>query len=195
MALLGWLLAQEDWCKRYILTSPRANSRKHLPNSVLFLFGGFPWFTFGLYHRSRLTYGSTSKTDVVADGLLKEGEFYSTFSFFLISMGILCAVFAVASIRTNVVLFTILVILVPCFGCLSASFFAVANGESAKALTYQHAGAAILFVVSLLGWYIFLSHILLSVDFPYILPLGDLSSRIPGATKVKKDTHSEEEKV
>lgn len=29
-------------------------------------------------------------------------------------MGILCAVFAVASIRTNVVLFTILVILVPC---------------------------------------------------------------------------------
>ncbi|VZI06824.1 unnamed protein product [Fusarium fujikuroi] len=167
--------------------------------SVLFgLFGGF-WFTFG----------STIVPDYNAYGLLKEGEFYSTFSFFLISMGILCAVFAVASIRTNVVLFTILVILVPCctlpdtpatrfvadVGCLSASFFAVANGESAKALTYQHAGAAILFVVSLLGWYIFLSHILLSVDFPYILPLGDLSSRIPGATKVKKDTHSEEEKV
>jgi uncharacterized protein len=79
--------------------------------------------------------------------------------------------------------------------CLSASFFAVANGESDKALTYQHAGAAILFVVSLLGWYIFLSHILLSVDFPYTLPLGDLSSRIPGATKIKKDIDSEEEKV
>lgn len=163
--------------------------------SVLFgLFGGF-WFTFGsTIVPDYNAYGLYSKTDAVADGL-KEGEFYATFSFFLISMGILCAVFAIASIRTNVVLFTILVILVPCFGCLSASFFAVANGESAKALTYQHAGAGILFVVSLLGWYIFLSHILLSVDFPYILPLGDLSSRIPGATKVKRDTHSEEEKV
>ncbi|KAF5695600.1 GPR1-like protein [Fusarium denticulatum] len=163
--------------------------------SVLFgLFGGF-WFTFGsTIVPDYNAYGLYSKTGVVADGL-KEGEFYSTFSFFLISMGILCAVFAVASIRTNVVLFTILVILVPCFGCLSASFFAAATGETAKSLTYQHAGAAILFVVSMLGWYIFLSHILLSVDFPYTLPLGDLSSRIPGATKVKKDNHSEEEKV
>lgn len=77
------------------------------------LFGGF-WFTFGsTIVPDYNAYGLYSKTDAVADGL-KEGEFYATFSFFLISMGILCAVFAIASIRTNVVLFTILVILVPC---------------------------------------------------------------------------------
>lgn len=76
------------------------------------IFGGF-WFTFG----STITpgfgaYGLYSTTGVVADGL-KEPQFYATFSFFLISMTILCAIFAVASIRTNVVLLTILVILVP----------------------------------------------------------------------------------
>ncbi|KAF4448981.1 hypothetical protein F53441_7631 [Fusarium austroafricanum] len=150
--------------------------------SVLFgLFGGF-WFTFGsTIVPGYNAYGIYSK-GATAEGL-SEPQFYATFSFFLISMAILCAIFAIASIRTNIVLFVILVILVPCFSCLSASFFAVANGESDKANTYQHAGAAILLVVSILGWYIFLSHILQSVDFPFSLPLGDLSVRVPGGTK------------
>lgn len=49
-----------------------------------------------------------------------------------------------------------------------------------RAITYQHAGAALLLVVSLLGWYIFLAQVLLSVEFPFCLPLGDLSTVVPG---------------
>jgi hypothetical protein len=35
-----------------------------------------------------------------------------------------------------------------------------------------------------LGWYIFTALILLSVDFPFVLPLGDLSTVIKGRTFV-----------
>lgn len=143
--------------------------------TVFSIFGGF-WLTFGsTIMPSFGAYGTYSTTGAVADGL-NEPQFYATFSFFLISMALLCAVFAVASIRTNVVLFSILALLVPTFGCLSGSFFAVAQGHAARAQTLQHAGAAILFVISLLGWYIFLAQVLLSVDFPFGLPVGDLST-------------------
>lgn len=83
------------------------------PSTVFCLFGGF-WFTFGATIVPGYgAYGLYSTTGVAADGL-DEAQFYSTFSFFLIAMCILCAVFTVASIRTNIVLFTILLLLVPC---------------------------------------------------------------------------------
>jgi succinate-acetate transporter protein len=89
------------------------SSGNTFPSTVFCLFGGF-WFTFGATIVPGYgAYGLYSTTDAVADGLNEE-QFYATFSFFLIAMGILCAVFTVASIRTNVVLFTILLLLVPC---------------------------------------------------------------------------------
>jgi len=47
----------------------------------------------------------------------------------------------------------------------------------------QHAGAALLLILTLLGWYIWYALILLAVDFPIRLPLGDLSMIIKGATE------------
>jgi uncharacterized protein len=74
--------------------------------------------------------------------------------------------------------------------CLAAAFFALANGNSASATNLQHVGAGLLLALSLLGWYIFFALVLLSVDFPYKLPLGDLSTGIRGASdreKAKRD--------
>lgn len=48
------------------------------------------------------------------------------------------------------------------------------------------AGGAVGFVVCLLGWYIFTSQILLSVDFPFELPVGDLSTVIKGRSDRSK---------
>jgi len=56
----------------------------------------------------------------------------------------------------------------------------------------QNVGAGFLLAVSLIGWYIFAALVLLSVDFPFRLPLGDLSTRIKGHTE--KD-HTEKHKV
>ena len=58
----------------------------------------------------------------------------------------------------------------------------MSRGATSSALTLQHAGAGLLFVISLLGWYIFIALVLMAVDFPYVLPLGDLSTRIRGRT-------------
>ncbi|KPM44549.1 hypothetical protein AK830_g2053 [Neonectria ditissima] len=135
------------------------------PATVFCLFGGF-WLTFGATIVPGYgAYGLYSTTGSAADGL-NEQQFYATFSFFLVAMTILCAIFTVASIRTNMVLFTILLLLVPTFGCLSASFFAVSKDLASSAKTFQHVGAGLLLAVSFLGWYIFFAMVLLSVDFP-----------------------------
>lgn len=44
-------------------------------------------------------------------------------------------------------------------------------------------GGGCAFVVAMLGWYIFLVQILASVDFPYELPIGDLSTVVKGGTE------------
>lgn len=71
-------------------------------------------------------------------------------------------------------------------GCLSASFFALAHGNDSRALTLQYAGGGLLFAICLLGWYMFLALMLLSVEFPVVLPLGDLSTIVKG---LKVDKH------
>jgi len=160
------------------------------PSTVFCLFGGF-WLTFGATIVPGYgAYGTYSTSGNVTEGL-NEPQFYATFSFFLVAMTILCAVFTVASIRTNMIFFAILLLLVPTFGCLAASFFAVSQGYSSKALTLQYAGAGLLFVTSLLGWYIFVALLLLAVDFPFSLPLGDLSTVIKGKTKQKFEVSDE----
>ncbi|KAH8173801.1 hypothetical protein LIA77_05220 [Sarocladium implicatum] len=151
------------------------------PATVFCLFSGF-WFAFGATIVPDFNaYGAYSTTGVAADGL-QQPQFFATFSFFLIGMAILCFVFMLAAVRTNIVFFLIFMFLIPTFGCLSGSFFAVAAGHASSAQTLQHAGAALLLVVTLLGWYIFMALVLLAVDFPVSLPLGDLSTIIKGKT-------------
>jgi hypothetical protein len=70
-------------------------------------------------------------------------------------------------------------------GCLSASFFALAQGSAGLAVKYQHVGAGLLLAVTFIGWYMLTSMLLLSVDFPIILPLGDLSTVIRGRSETK----------
>jgi uncharacterized protein len=89
-------------------------------------------------------------------------------------MGLLCFIYCIASIRTNLVFF-IFLLLVPAFGCLAGAFWHNAQAHAATGRTLQHAGAAPAFVICLRGWYIFFVLVLAAVGFPYQLPLGDLS--------------------
>src|SRR5687767_299129 len=100
----GYVLHQRNLLQRCwfwpseLLTQLPGNT---FPSTVFCLFGGF-WFTFGAtIVPSFNAYGLYSTTNSVADGL-SEAQFYSTFSFFLIAMAILCFVFLIASIRTNI---------------------------------------------------------------------------------------------
>jgi hypothetical protein len=62
--------------------------------------------------------------------------------------------------------------------CLAASFFAASQGSTETALRFQYVGAGLLLAVSFMGWYTFLALILLAVEFPFSLPVGDLSTVI-----------------
>ncbi|KAF5026754.1 hypothetical protein F66182_1173 [Fusarium sp. NRRL 66182] len=156
------------------------------PSTVFLTFGAF-WSTFAsIIVPDSGAYSTYSTTGTAADGL-SEPQFYATFAFFLVAMVILCIVFAVASSRTNFAFFSIFILLIPCLSCLSASFFAVSRGDTGKANTYQHAGAGLLLALSFVGWYIFTSVLLLSVDFPFVLPLGDLSTIVPSHSQPKKE--------
>lgn len=101
-------------------------------------------------------------------------------------MGLLCFFYAILALRTNVVFFLILGLLVPAFGCLAGAFWHTAEGSTAAADNLIKAAGAITFVICLLGWYIFFAVMLAAVDFPFALPVGDLSTVVKGGTEIAK---------
>jgi hypothetical protein len=90
--------------------------------------------------------------------------------YFMICMGILCLIYLICSIRTNLVFFLIFFTLVPAFGLLAGAFFNAAMGKLAIAAKCQEAAGAFTFVTCMCGWYILLAIMLASVDFPFDLP-------------------------
>jgi hypothetical protein len=85
-------------------------------------------------------------------------------------MGALCFIYAICALRTNLVLFLILFLLVPTFSLLTAGYFYTALAEASKAKACIIAGGAFAFAICMLGWYIFAAILLASVDFPLSLP-------------------------
>lgn len=85
-------------------------------------------------------------------------------------MGVLCFIYAICALRTNLILFLILMLLVPAFGCLTAGYFFTAMGNAAAAKATIIAGGALAFVICMLGWWIFAAIMLAAVDFPFTLP-------------------------
>ncbi|KAG6988994.1 GPR1/FUN34/YaaH-class plasma membrane protein [Physcia stellaris] len=147
-------------------------------------FGGF-WFTLG----STLTpafnaYGAYSPDDNIAHGLTSEG-FHATYGFFLLFMGLMSLIYLVCALRTNLVFVTIFLGLFLTFVLLAGSYWQLANGNMGLSVQLQVAAAAFGFIATLAGWWIFLAQMLASVDFPYPLPVGDISHLIKSETERK----------
>ena len=112
----------------------------------------------------------------IAMNLRRHQYTHFNLAFFLVFMGVMCLIYSVCALRTNIVLFLILFILVPTFSCLAGAYFYLAEAAAgdktaaAKAAPLQLAGGALAFVVCMLGWYIFTAIILASLDFPFALP-------------------------
>ncbi|KAH7233867.1 GPR1/FUN34/yaaH family-domain-containing protein [Fusarium redolens] len=121
------------------------------PAVVFCQFGGF-WFAYGATLVPGYgAYGAYSvDANNPAEGL-KESAFFATFAFFLFAMALLCVVFFVASIRTNVLFFLIFLLLIPTFCCLAGAFFHLSHGNTGTAATLQKVGAGILLAVSFLA--------------------------------------------
>lgn len=123
-------------------------------------------------------------TNYSATGNALEGAatpgYFATIAFYLVFMALLSFILMVCSLRTNVVLFSALLFLVIAFGSLAGTCFQLALGNEALAGTLQICGGAFVFILSMCVWYLLFAQMLESVDFPFSLPVGDLSGAIPG---------------
>jgi len=68
--------------------------------------------------------------------------------------------------------------------CASSSLHFCLNEHEIHAKIKKAAGA-LLFVTCILGWYLLAGLLLPSVDFPLLVPLGDLSHVVPGLSDIR----------
>ena len=150
------------------------------PFVVFGSFGAF-WLAFGAtltpYFNASIAYDPTN-----AAASSSNPVFASTFAFFQVYMAVLCFVYLIVALRTNIIFVLIFATLVPAFACLARFFFSI--GEGTPDIKMQHAAGGLTFVTCLLGWYLFLVQLLAAVDFPVNLPVGDLSRFIKGASEM-----------
>lgn len=161
------------------------------PFVVFTSFGAF-WLSFAatlqpFYH----TYAAFADPATEGSTGLEAVGFNVGVGYLMITMGILCLVYLICSIRTNLVFFLIFFTLVPAFGLLAGTFLNTANGNAGVAAKCQEAAGAFTFVTCILGWYILMAIMLASVDFPFDLPIIDLSGVIKGASEKRKIDHVE----
>lgn len=124
---------------------------------VVFLsFAGF-WGTYGATLTEQFDAFTTYATAGETSGTGAESPvFQAGFGFFLCFMGLLCLIYLICSLRTNLIFFTIFLVLVPSFGAFAAAFWWNAKGRFGFCLTLLKVGGAGFFVVALLGWYLLL---------------------------------------
>ncbi|KAG6029928.1 hypothetical protein E4U41_000229 [Claviceps citrina] len=122
-----------------------------------------------------------------ADGLATEG-FNASIAYWFLFMGLMCLLFLVCSLRTNVVFVAIFLSLVVAFGLLTGAFLLKAEdavGNAARISRLFVGAGATTFVTAMGGWYMMLSLLLAAVDFPIQIPVGDLSTLIKGKSERK----------
>jgi len=168
------------------------------PFVVFLSFGAF-WLSFGAtlqpFYYAYGSYAPAGETE--AAGLKTEG-FNASFGFVTVFMGFLCLIYLLCSLRTNIVFVVIFFTLVLNFALLSGVYWQLANAYAVGATTpegankialagrLQIAAGACGFASSMAGWWIFFAIMLAALDFPFQVPVGDLSTMITGYSERKK---------
>lgn len=160
------------------------------PFVVFSSFGAF-WLAFAATLQPFYSaYASYAPAGQPAAAGLETVGFTASFGFFLVFMGVLCLIYLICSLRTNIVFVVIFFTLVLTFGLLAGAYWQLANGignndASALALAgrLQIAGGACAFVTCMAGWWIFAAIMLAALDFPFQIPVGDLSTFIKGGSE------------
>ncbi|KAK9461672.1 GPR1/FUN34/yaaH family-domain-containing protein [Lipomyces oligophaga] len=147
---------------------------------VFCAFGGF-WFAFGgtliPAFNSIGAYSATGDSQVL--GLTTKG-FQASFAFYLLFWSIAVAVLLLCSLRTNVAFVSLFFCLQLCLLFLTGAYFCLANGQAVVGTRLVKAGGGCALACGLVGFYIYFVLMLLAVDFPFLLPVGDLSHVFKG---------------
>jgi len=149
------------------------------PSVLFFTYGAF-WLVQGATLQPFYCVGGAySPTGNCAEGATTP-EYFATVGFYLVCLAMVSLIFTICAIRVNVVLFSALFFLVIAFGSLAGTYFHLALGNVAIASKLQTCGGAFTLILSLFVWYLLLVQMLEAVDFPFTLPVGDLTSIVPG---------------
>ncbi|KAG5927885.1 hypothetical protein E4U53_002785 [Claviceps sorghi] len=160
------------------------------PAVVFSVFGTF-WLAYaGVLNPGFAAFSSYAPRDAnsPADGLATRG-FNASIAYWFLFMGLLCLLFLICSLRTNVVFFAIFLSLVLAFALLTGAFLLKAEdglGNAARVDRLLVGAGATTFVTAMGGWYILLALLLAAVDFPLRIPLGDLSTIVKGKSDAEK---------
>ncbi|RDW64933.1 hypothetical protein BP6252_10584 [Coleophoma cylindrospora] len=167
--------------------------------SVLEFFLGntFPSTVFAGYGAHFLTFAATFQPAYAAisayttDGSATQTPpFQAAYGFYTISMAMLSTIFLVCSFRTNVVFVLIFTCADLGFILVTGAFWQLAQGNAAVGSKLLVGTGACFFGACVAGWYLLFVIMIATVDMPFSLPVGDLSTLIKGASdraKMKKN--------
>ncbi|KAJ7127651.1 GPR1/FUN34/yaaH family-domain-containing protein, partial [Mycena epipterygia] len=136
---------------------------------VFSTFGGY-WLSVGVIFDP-----SKQLASAFPDGGTSSPEFNHGLQFYFTFWAVLCIVYFVAALRTNVVFVSVFATLVFTFSFLAAAYRQAAFGNTAMSLTFLKTAGAFGFVNIVCGWYLAVGLIFAAGEMPFTLPVGDLS--------------------
>lgn len=132
------------------------------------------FFTFGTFWLSLAIF--VDPIHSVMTGLAENPtDLYAPFALYLVFWGIYVFFLTVAAFRTNVVLVIILFCVAMTFELLGAAYLHLAQGGLVIGGQLLKGAGAFGFAACMAGYYLLFDLILASTQFPFALPLGDLS--------------------
>lgn len=105
----------------------------------------------------------------------------------MIFVGLINLWFTICSLRTNVIMVIIFVFVELALLLVAGAYWVKAEGKVDQAERLEVAAGACAFVFCVFGWYLELHLLLQAVDFPFGLPVFDLSHIVKGASELKMD--------
>jgi len=155
------------------------------PMIVFGTFGGF-WTSYAILiqptFRIAAGFAPASITDNTFAGVTAAAAGAATPAYnagiglYFVTWAVVCFVYTIAATRTNVPFVIVFISLTCAFSCLADGHFAIGKGNIAHAAHILKVAGGFAFVTALAGFWIDISLIFASVNFPISIPIGDLST-------------------
>ncbi|KAL6694163.1 GPR1/FUN34/yaaH family domain-containing protein [Trichoderma pleuroticola] len=129
-----------------------------------------------------------------ADGSQEQSPaFLACFGFYAVCMATLSFIFLICSLRTNVVYVIVFICAVIGFGLFGGAAWNIAEGNHTVGKNLIVGTGACFFVACMAGWYLLFAIMMTTVDMPFEIPVGDLSTRIKGKADVERNNQQQAE--
>jgi len=152
------------------------------PCVVFGTFGGF-WISYGIAVQPTFALASSfAPASDASNGITAQiagaatRQYNAGLGLYFMFWGIMCVIYFIAALRTNVPFAIVFLALVFAFEFIGAAYFHTGQGKLALAATEFRIGGGFAFVTGLSGIYIDISLLFAAVGMPVSIPLFDLSS-------------------